>query len=48
MIEEADRQNLKRGADIEIGDAKLVIRSPNGARWKITVSNAGVVAAVAL
>jgi hypothetical protein len=38
----------KKGADIELVNDRLILRSPNGTRYKLTVSNAGVLAAVAL
>lgn len=38
----------KRGEDVEVGDSRLIMKSPNGNRWEITVSNAGVVGATAL
>lgn len=34
-----------RGFDIETGQGRLIIPSPNGSRWAITVSDAGVVSA---
>lgn len=40
--------NRRKGADIELAAEKLIMRSPNGARWQIAVSNTGVVTAVAL
>lgn len=48
-LERADRQNYKRGAHVELpADTFIILRSPDGARWKITVSNAGVLSAVAV
>lgn len=47
-LEQEDRRNRKTGADVEIGRERLVLRSPNGSRWAVTVSNAGVLGAVAL
>lgn len=39
----------RKGADVELGqDEKLILRSPNGSRWSITVSNAGTISATAL
>lgn len=43
-----DKRNRKKGADVELRDELLILRSPNGARWKIVVSNSGVISAVAL
>lgn len=35
--------------DVELtSNQRVIIRSPNGARWALTVSNAGVVGATAL
>ena len=45
QIEQADGQNRKQGRDVEVGRNKLVLRSPDGARWSITVSNAGAISA---
>ena len=48
-LEAADRQNIKRQADIElVSGAKLILLSPDGTRWNITVANDGTLAAVAL
>lgn len=43
-----DRKNRKKGADVELRDELLILRSPDGTRWKITVSNVGVVGASAV
>lgn len=47
-LEQEDRRNRKAGADVEIGSERLVLKSPNGTRWSVTVSNAGVVSATSL
>lgn len=47
-LESNDIANRKKGSDIELFPEKLILRSPNGARWEVTVSNAGVVGATAL
>lgn len=47
-IEVADTANRKKGQDVEVATELIILRSPNGARWKITVSNTGVVGATAL
>lgn len=47
-LEQEDRNNRKIGTDVEVGAQRLVLKSPNGARWSIAVSNAGVITAVAL
>jgi hypothetical protein len=47
-LESNDLSNRKKGADIELLADRLILRSPDGARWAITVDNAGVVGATAL
>lgn len=49
-IELADRHNHKRGQDVEIGanGERLIITSPNGSRWEVTVDNAGALGTTAL
>lgn len=47
-LELADQQNRKVGQDVEIGAEKLVLKSPDGTRWEITVSNAGAISATSL
>lgn len=48
IIEGADRGNHKRGRDVEIGSAKLILTSPNGSRYSIEVDNAGNISASAI
>lgn len=48
QIELAEQSNHKRGRDIEVAPARLILTSPNGARWSLAVSNAGTVSAVAI
>ncbi len=40
-LRRADGENHKRGRDVEVGAARLVLTAPNGARWVLSVSNAG-------
>lgn len=49
LIEAADRENLKRGRDLDLGAprAGLILISPNGGRWRLTVADDGTLAAVA-
>lgn len=47
-LEQEDRRNRKAGADVEIGGERLVLRSPDGARWSVTISDAGVLSATSL
>jgi hypothetical protein len=42
ILEQADAGNHKRGTDLELGPGeRIVMRSPNGTRYFLTVSNAG-------
>ena len=45
-LKTADDLNRKRGTDIELVQERLILRSPNGTRYKVTVSDAGVLSAV--
>tara|TARA_A200000113_G_C8827993_1_gene342715 strand:+ start:375 stop:581 length:207 start_codon:yes stop_codon:yes gene_type:complete len=45
LLEQADSLNFKKFQDIEVGDARLVLKSPNGTRYSITVDNSGNVTA---
>lgn len=41
-LEQADRENRKRGQDVELGAGERIIaRSPDGTRWAIAVQNDG-------
>lgn len=40
-IELADARNIKRGQDIDLGDGSLILTSPNGTRYSITIDNNG-------
>jgi hypothetical protein len=48
QLERAYDASHKRGADVEIGAARLILRSPNGTRYSITVSDTGTLSAVAI
>jgi hypothetical protein len=48
LIEQADLQNHKKRQDVEVGDARLILKSPNGTRYSITVDNSGNIGATAL
>ena len=48
QIEQADQLNHKRNRDVEIGFARLILTSPNGTRYAVTVSNVGALSAVAI
>jgi len=47
-IEQADQLNHKKNQDIEVGDGRLILKSPNGTRYKIEVDNSGNLSASAL
>jgi hypothetical protein len=47
-IEQEDVRNHKKGQDIEVSPARIILKSPNGTRWALTVSNAGALSAVAV
>jgi hypothetical protein len=44
-IAEADRYNLKQNQRIELveGGTELVITSPDGTKWKLSVDNTGTI-----
>jgi len=48
ILESEDRQNLKRGRDIELGDARVILRSPDGTRYALTVANGGTLSCQAV
>lgn len=42
ILEREDARNRKRNEDIELGMNSIIITAPNGTRYKLIVSNAGV------
>jgi hypothetical protein len=48
QIEQADRRNHKKGQDVEIGEGRLILTSPNGTRYNVTVSDLGNLSATAI
>lgn len=42
QIEAADRQNHKRGRDVEIGEARLILTSEDGARYEVGITEDGL------
>lgn len=48
QIEQADKQNHKKGRDVEIGSGRLIISSPNGSRFRVTVADDGTLSAIAI
>ncbi len=48
-IEAEDLLNRKKQQDVEIsGNERLILSSPNGTRYQITVSNSGILTATAI
>ena len=47
-LEQADNLNRKTTDDVELGDEKLILTSPNGTRYSVTVDNAGTLSTTAL
>lgn len=47
-LRRADAENHKRGRDVEIGAGRVILTSPNGTRYALTVDNAGVLGTVAV
>jgi hypothetical protein len=47
-LETNDITNRKKGTDIELDADKLILKSPSGVRWQITVTDAGVVGTTAV
>ena len=48
LTEQADGLNHKKNQDVEVGAARLILKSPNGTRYSITVDNSGNLGATAL
>ena len=46
VLEEID--NHKKRQDIEVGDARLILKSPDGTRYSVTVDNSGNLSASSL
>jgi hypothetical protein len=48
-LNKRDVNTRKRDTDVEIaGSQRLILSSPDGTRWSITVSNAGAISATAI
>lgn len=47
QIERMDASNRKVNQDIEVGGNSIFLTAPNGMRFRLVVSNAGVLSAVA-
>ncbi len=48
QVQQADALNYKRNQDVEIAQGRLILKSPNGTRYEITVSNTGTLSATAI
>ena len=47
-LERNDKELMRKTQDVEIIRRRLILQSPNGNLWSVTVSNAGVLSATAL
>jgi|TARA_Y100000401_G_scaffold45311_1_gene34789 hypothetical protein len=47
-LEQEDKKNFKKDTDININDGRLILKSPNGTRYNITVDNSGNITASAI
>ena len=41
QIEAADKQNRKQGRDVDVSEARLILKSPDGTRWVVSIDNTG-------
>lgn len=48
LIEQADNLNRKKNQDVELRGERLILQSPNGTRFSITVANDGTISATSL
>jgi len=48
LIEQADNLNRKKNQDIELRGERLILQSPDGTRFSITVANNGTISATSL
>jgi len=48
QLEQADDMNRKKNQDIELRNDRLILQSPNGTRYKLSVDNTGNLTAVPL
>ena len=46
LIEQADDMNRKKNQDIELRNDRLILQSPDGTRYKLSVDNSGNLSAV--
>ena len=48
LIEQADNLNRKKNQDVELRSERLILQSPDGTRFSITVANDGTMSATSL
>lgn len=48
LIEQADNLNRKKNQDVELRNERLILQSPDGTRFSITVANDGTLSATSL
>ena len=48
QLEQANRENHKRGQDIEVGTSSIILQSPNGTRYALSIDNSGNLATAAI
>lgn len=48
VIEQADNLNRKKNQDIELRNERLILQSPNGTRFSITVADNGTISATSI
>jgi len=48
VIEQADNLNRKKNQDIELRNERLILQSPNGTRFNITVADNGTISATSI
>lgn len=48
QLEQADDMNRKKNQDIELRNDRLILQSPDGTRYKLSVDNSGNLTAVSL
>ena len=46
QLEQADDMNRKKNQDIELRNDRLILQSPDGTRYKLSVDNSGNLSAV--
>lgn len=46
ILERMNEQNFKKNQDLEIGQNRVILMSPNGTRYALVVDNLGVLSTV--